>query len=230
LRLDAHQFFTPEHLPEHLASILARNRFDGSIALARTSQETAGLLDLALRHDYIRGVIACPESLDDLDAFQRHPKFVGVWGQSLDFATLAARAVPLDVLLPASGVLPLVERYPELRIALVHLGLPDGSDAWYRAIEKLAQSPHVYVKASGLITQFPRPWNAACVRPFVQHALSVFGPQRVMFGSDWPACLPDSIWKETLAAFTQSIGAQTMEARESMLGGAACRFYGIENQ
>lgn len=48
-----------------------------------------------------------------------------------------------------------------------------------------------------------------------------------MFGSDWPSCLPDAIWKETLAIFTQAIGAQSLETREDLLGGTAQRFYGI---
>ena len=83
------------------------------------------------------------------------------------------------------------------------------------------------MKASGLITQFPQPWKAGRFLPYVRHALNCFGPGRLMFGSDWPACLPVSTWKETLAAFTQAIGAQSVEAREEMLGGVACRFYGI---
>ena len=48
-----------------------------------------------------------------------------------------------------------------------------------------------------------------------------------MFGSDWPASLPDHTWKENLALFTQSIGAQTIEVREQLLGGTAARFYAI---
>ena len=58
--------------------------------------------------------------------------------------------------------------------------------------------------------------------------LRVFGPRRVMFGSEWPTCLPDAIWKEALAIFTQALGSQSMETREELLGGAAQRFYGIE--
>jgi L-fuconolactonase len=47
-----------------------------------------------------------------------------------------------------------------------------------------------------------------------------------MYGSDWPSYLPVGTWKEALAAFTQAIGAQTMEVREQLLGGTAMRFYG----
>jgi predicted TIM-barrel fold metal-dependent hydrolase len=48
-----------------------------------------------------------------------------------------------------------------------------------------------------------------------------------MFGSDWPAGLPDTAWKASLAAFTQAIGAQTIDVREELLGGTAERFYGL---
>ena len=64
--------------------------------------------------------------------------------------------------------------------------------------------------------------------PAVRAALAAFGPQRVMFGSDWPTYLPVGTWKEALAAFTQAIGPQTMETREHLLGGTARRFYGLD--
>jgi L-fucono-1,5-lactonase len=73
----------------------------------------------------------------------------------------------------------------------------------------------------------PRPWKAEPLVPYVRHVLRAFGPRRVMFGSAWPACLPESVWKETLAIFTQAIGAQPLEVREELLGGTAGRFYGI---
>ena len=56
---------------------------------------------------------------------------------------------------------------------------------------------------------------------------AVFGPARLMFGSDWPNHLPEVSWKVSLAAFTQSIGAQPIETREQLLGGTAQRFYGL---
>jgi L-fuconolactonase len=88
--------------------------------------------------------------------------------------------------------------------------------------------PNVFCKISGLLTEVEQlPWRAAPIRPFVQHALAVFGPERLMFGSEWPVRLPDVTWKESLAAFTQSIGAQSLEVREQLLGGTAREFYGL---
>ena len=57
--------------------------------------------------------------------------------------------------------------------------------------------------------------------------LALFGPDRLMFGSDWPNGLPEHAWKAQLALFTQSIGAQTIEVREQLLGGTAARVYGV---
>ena len=102
---------------------------------------------------------------------------------------------------------------------------------WGRSAELLppsaAQHPNLFAKISGLITDVPGQWKAAEFQPAVRAALAAFGPERVMYGSDWPSYLPEGTWKEALAAFTQSIGAQTLETREQLLGGTARRFYRI---
>ena len=224
MRLDAHQFFTPEHTAEHLASILKRNRFDGSIAVARSAEETGWFLKLAEQYKFIRGVVGAGPP-GQLAQGAAHPKLVAeAWTGS------GTPRLPLEV---ASAPLAqqLAERFPGTRIAIVHLGFPplgvEDGGVWARDLERAAQFPEVFCKLSGLTTLAPKPWNAAGLRPYVRHVLRVFGPRRAMFGSDWPAGLPDIIWKEALAAFTQSIGAETMETREHLLGGTAARFYGI---
>jgi len=208
LRLDAHQYFTPEHTPEHLEPILKRNKFGGSIAIARDEEDTRRLVELTAKHAFIRGVVGCGE--------MEHPKLVG-----------QLRYEVRD----AAGALRLMDEEPGRRIAILGLGSPPAGgaawDAWASAMERAAVCPDVFCKASGLLSLAPKPWKADALRPCVQHVLRVFGPRRVMFGSDWPSCLPDAIWKEALAIFTQAIGAQPMEVREELLGGTAQRFYGI---
>ena len=229
MRLDAHQHFTPEHTPEHFESILKRNRFDGSIAVAAGARDTAQLLEAATRFDFICGVVGWgePEEIGDWHA---HPKLRGVaaapdWPVSV-FEQMAAWGLPVELEdLPAA--IELGQKVPSLGVAIVHLGLPEECPDWERAIEEAARNPRFAVKASGLITHGPKPWSAARFRPWVQHALRAFGRERVMFGSDWPRTLPDNVWKQALAAFTQAIGPQSMETREWLLGGAAARFYGI---
>jgi len=108
---------------------------------------------------------------------------------------------------------------PGLTLVVDHLGHPPTA-AWPLDMECAAACPNVYCKLSGL-AMFVEP------RPYVQRALSLFGPARLMFGSDWPNGLPEHTWKSALAAFTQAIGAQPIDVREQLLGATAARVYGI---
>jgi L-fuconolactonase len=58
--------------------------------------------------------------------------------------------------------------------------------------------------------------------------LSLFPPERLIFGSDWPVCLLAGTWKQMFAAFTQACGPIPSEQREQILGGTAARFYSLE--
>jgi L-fuconolactonase len=242
LRIDSHVCFSANHPPEHLRAILARNRFDGAIlvvdggaggdtgrALPETGPHIAGLI---VRHGSADG--------HALDEYQRDGRFRGICatldgGMPQAAEELARRRIPLDLeMRPGDfpALLRLTARLPDLRLAINHLARPAfhlaPTEEWLRGMESAAQWPNVFCKISGLLTEVDRlPWSAAPIRPFVQHALRVFGPRRLMFGSEWPVRLPDVTWKESLAAFTQSIGANSIEVREQLLGGTASAFYGL---
>jgi L-fuconolactonase len=95
-------------------------------------------------------------------------------------------------------------------------------------MERLAAFPQIFVKLSGMITLAnSRSWTADHLKPYVSHVIRVFGPDRLIFGSDWPVCLLAGTWKQVLAAFTQSLGPLPQPIREKLLGGTAQRFYGI---
>ena len=233
MRIDAHVYFSPDHPPEHLQAILARNRFDGAILVVGSAPfpETGRHISGILARLAGAGATVPEECLAD-------PRFRGVVASLRDgipaiAEELSRHDLSLDIEMRTEhfpALLSLARRLPDLRIAIDHLARPDfkspPNDAWLRGMESAASLPNVFCKASGLLTEVEQlPWKAASIQPFVQHALAVFGPHRLMFGSEWPARLPDVIWKENLAAFTQSIGAQTMEVREQLLGGTAAGFY-----
>jgi L-fuconolactonase len=243
VRIDSFQSFTADHPPEHFGPILARNRFDGSIAIEQHPSDPRHLLSLVRDHRFVKAAIPCVD-LDDpklpilLDELGQSPKFRGVFHRLGDaipagLAELARRNLSLDLLARAAQ-LPLAAgiaaRLPDLHLAIVHLGWPaiasGQTDHWARDIAALARFPRVCCKASGLVELAPAPWKGADLRPYVQHVLAAFSPGRVMFGSGWPAGLPDHAWKEALALFTQAIGAQPIGVREELLGGVAQRFYG----
>ncbi|SRR5579864_6720701 len=245
-------------LPHDLHPILERNRFDGSVVVQANVviEETRWLLELAAQHDFVRGVVGWVDLTDPrigetLDELQRHAKFKGVrhlvhdepdanWLMRDDvlrgLGELARRGIPYDLLLRPAH-LPLVprvaERIPELRMVIDHIAKPliaaQRMNGWAEGMEAAAKIPHVYCKLSGMITEDdPRGWSADHLRPYVQHVMSLFGADRLMFGSDWPVCTLAGTWKEVLAAFTQAVGPQPMQVREKLLGGTTARFYGIE--
>jgi L-fuconolactonase len=230
LRIDSHVLYSPLYPPEHLQAILTRNRFDGAMLVGQFP-------NLPVDHPHIAGLVV---PMGRLAEYLNHPKLRGVCcrpagGIPAGLDELARRGLTLDLELE-TGHLPVVQRIaeqaPTVRIAIDHLARPPFSSGltaeWVRGMEAAARLPNVFCKVSGLLTGQPSPWTAAPLRPFVQHVLSVFDSSRVMFGSEWPACLPAATWKETLAAFTQSIGAHAIEVREQLLGGTAVRFYGLE--
>jgi L-fuconolactonase len=245
-------------LPDRLERILTRNRFEGSVAVQANTlpAETHWLLELAGDNEFIRAVVGWVDLTDprlgsELDELQKHPKFKGVrhpvhdeaddqWLMRADvlagLAELARRGLPYDLLLRPQH-LPLVpriaERVPDLRMVIDHIAKPpiaaQAHEPWARDIEAASRLPQVYCKLSGMITEAdPKSWMAEHLRPYVNHVMRIFGPDRLMFGSDWPVCMLAGTWKEALAAFTQTIGAQPTEAREKLLGETARQFYGIQ--
>jgi L-fuconolactonase len=238
-RIDSHQHFTREYLPSLLFPILQRNRFDGSVVVASrpSVEETRWLLGLAAEYDFIRAVVgwadlAHPRVGEVLDEYQQHPKFRGLcyWFDGAlpqGLAELQRRGLTLDV--SAGFTREIVEGFPDLRVAIDHVGTGRGADQVTATVPLgVAQYANLFAKISGLITHAPGQWKAAEFQPAVRAALAAFGPERVMYGSDWPSYLPVGTWKESLAAFTQAIGPQTLETREHLLGGTARRFYRLD--
>ena len=203
MRIDAHHSCSERYPLDHLGSILARNRFAGSILVGAPAPAP----------DFVRGIIV------PADRFVSDPRICGVQARRLADVANAPPHLPLDLLdlLPQVGEI--AARDPGRTLVIDHLGAP-ATEAWPQLMEAAARLPQVCCKLSGLM-RFPDP------RPYVRHALRLFGPRRLMFASDWPNALPEYTWKATLALFTQSIGAQTIETREELLGGTAARVYGI---
>ena len=203
MRIDAHHSCSGQYPLAYLESILKRNRFDRSILVGRVGPTP----------EFVGGIIV------PIDQLTEDAKVRGVQVNRLALVDQAPPNLPLDVLHLLPHVPEIAGRRPERAVVIDHLGFP-ATDTWAADLERAAQFPNVYCKLSGL-TLFGEP------RPYVQRAVSLFGPARLMFGSDWPNGLPEYTWKSNLAAFTQAIGAQPIEVREQLLGGTAARVYGI---
>ncbi|MEU7978802.1 amidohydrolase family protein [Micromonospora sp. NPDC049081] len=123
---------------------------------------------------------------------------------------------------------------PEVRFVLDHLGKPalggTALDGWARDLHALAGAANTTAKLSGLVTEVHRaPWTPQDLRPAVDHALDAFGPDRLMFGSDWPVCLLASSyprWVDTLAKLLDPLGD---EERAAIWRHTARRVYRLES-
>jgi L-fuconolactonase len=245
-------------MPEDLLPILERNHFDGSVVVQATTHagEAPWLLDLAAKHPFIRGVVAWVDLTDPqlgktLDALQKNRRFKGVRHPVHDepnnrwllrpevvngLKELERRSIPYDLLLRPQhlpAAIELVDKVPKLRMVIDHIAKPliakRQMDGWAQDMERIAKAPNLFVKLSGMITEAePKAWTSDHLRPFVQHTYKLFGPDRCMFGSDWPVCLLAGIWKEVLAAFTQALGPLPQETRNKVVGETAARFYDLE--
>jgi L-fuconolactonase len=127
---------------------------------------------------------------------------------------------------------------PEVSFVLDHLGKPRlggaadaGTDlaAWRRGLAARAPRPNVTAKLSGLVTEARwDAWEADDLRPAVDHALEVFGPERLMFGSDWPVCLLASDYGGWLDTLGDLLAGLDPDEAAAVWAGTARRVYQLE--
>ena len=97
--------------------------------------------------------------------------------------------------------------------------------AWRALMAPLAALPQVHCKLSGLVTEIGSHWHIDTLRPYVETVLELFGPQRVMWGSDWPVLNLAADYPRWAEATDTLLKNRTAEQRDAVLGGNAIRFY-----
>lgn len=128
----------------------------------------------------------------------------------------------------------LARELPAVTFVLDHLGKPRVTDGraglreWQALIAPLAGHPNVAAKLSGLVTEASwDTWRPADLRAYVDIALDLFGPDRLMFGSDWPVCLLAASYGQVRQAMEECLGQLGEAGRAAVLGGTAARWYGL---
>jgi L-fuconolactonase len=149
---------------------------------------------------------------------------------------VAAAGLAFDLLvrpreLPAA--IEIVGALPELRFVIDHLAKPpirDGAlEPWATLMERFGPLENATCKVSGLVTEADwQTWTVDDLAPFVRHALDVFGPARVMFGSDWPVCLLAAPYPRVVEAARALTSALNEKEQESVFGGVAARIYRLD--
>lgn len=189
------------------------------------------------------------ERLADL---QQRPRFCGVrnlihdrpdphWLLRRDvdegLGLLERAGVPFDVvgILPEhlEAVLAISERHPDLDIVIDHLNKPPiglaNHEPWASLMTRVAANPRVRGKVSGLYaaTGDPADWTVDAIRPILDHVLDAFGPDRLMYGGDWPVSLIAGGYTRVWAGIDELLGGLDAADRDLILAGTARSFYSL---
>jgi L-fuconolactonase len=246
-----------DFLPADLDPELKQADLAGTVAVqARQNlHENDFLLALASAHPVIKGVVGWidlqkDEVEDQLRSLARQPKFVGVRHVVQDepdenfvlrpgfirgISRLKQFHLTYDLLvfprqLPAC--LKLVRQFPEQAFVLDHMAKPlireQKFSPWKEQVAELAKFPNVLCKISGIVTEANwQGWSADDFRPYLDHVFEIFGPDRLMYGSDWPVCLLAGKYQQVFDLANDYIRQFPAELQKKVLGENATRFYSL---
>jgi L-fuconolactonase len=243
-----------EYIPERLAPELRAAGVAGTIVVqaADSVDETRFLLALADATEFVVGVTGWapldrPEGLESLAglAANEHlravrpmlhdlpdPEWItrpavrdslrGLVGLGLRFEVLSRT----EHLAPVARVL---AELPELPAVVDHISKPvfrwDEDGAWRDGMARLAERPGTCCKLSGLVTEVGPGWTPATFEPYASFVLETFGPDRVMFGSDWPVCRLAAEYGDVVGLAEHLTASLAPAEAEAVWRGTAERFY-----
>lgn len=209
-----------------IADLMARpgSPLRGAISAARPESDGfEAWLDRVDRR-VVRGVRrvlhVVPDAVSQDEGFRRNLRKLGRAGLPFDICMLQ-RQLPLAIAL--------VDTCPDTVFILDHCGVPDiafGSfDNWASSISRIAERPNVNAKISGITAYGPQNWTLQMLGPYVEHLIQVFGPGRIVWGSDSPVCTLQSSVSEWVASTFALLQDQSQADRELMLSRNAERIW-----
>ena len=249
-----------DYLPEALEPVLKENGVSKTVLVQASNSlaETYWLLGLAERHQFIAGVVGWvdltdPELETELEVLTANVAFKGVrhlvesepaddWlvqPKVLEgLRILAKHHVTYDLLVHTrhlKHVKTVAESCPDLRLVIDHMAKPPIAsgevDEWARELKDVAAYPKIFCKLSGLVTEANlTTWSKDDLRPFVDRALESFGPQRMMFGSDWPVSLLAASYDQVLDSFQSLLQDLNEQERARIFDDNASEFYQLRSE
>jgi L-fuconolactonase len=240
--------------PADLAPLLAVHDIERSILVqaAPTEAETAYLLDIAEKTPFVAGVVGwtdfdAPDVAERIATLAADPLLVGLRPMVQDipddgwlarpeltsaFEAMIANGLVFDALLKPrhiAAMITVLERHPDLACVIDHGAKPDlvsGDLAgWRTGITALAADPRLTCKLSGLVTEAGLDWTLETLRPVVEHLLATFGPERLIFGSDWPVVTLRASYAQWVEAAETLLAGLTEAQRIAVFGGNAAKLY-----
>ena len=247
--------FTPENLRPQLKQAGVDNTI--LVQSLNDMDETREFLDIARAVDYVSGVIgwvpltdpsACARAIEELKprgklvgirpliAYEPNPDWL-LQSSVRDSLGLLVQADLVFEAIPVNdrqfeAVLKVTTAMPELKVALNHLGNPPvpekGWEPWATYIRRVAELPNMSIKLSaGLALVIKWKWSTEEIRPYADYVIELFGPERVMAGSNWPVVELGGTFGEVWTGIKELIASLTPAERAAVLGGSAQRIYRI---
>jgi L-fuconolactonase len=228
-----------------------------AVQAADCEAETRFLLDESARADFVAGVVGWIPLADPATAatalarFASHPgRLVGVRHLIHDepdpdwvvqesvlesLALLAAQGLAFDLSAfqarHLEHVVRFAERVPGLRVVICHYGMPRADlgdwEPWASVFARAASNPDACVKISGLDLFLGGP-DVERMRRYFEHALACFGPERMLWASNWPVSLQGRGYRELLDTAQKLVAPLSASQRGAILGGNALRVYGLD--
>jgi L-fuconolactonase len=255
---DSMQQIRRDFLPSDLEQELRKVGIDGVVSVqARQSvEETNWLLLLAEEHDFIKGVVgwvplADPNVRTYLEVLSGNKKLKAVrhvvQAESDDafllrgdfnagISALTEFDLVYDILVferHLSHVIKFVDRHPEQKFVLDHIAKPrikeNLIDDWAAQMCQLGRRENVFSKISGMVTEADfNSWSVEQLKPYWDMTLAAFGPNKLMFGSDWPVCLVASEYDRWFYTVAELASYLSIDEQAKLFGETACEVYGLE--
>jgi len=246
-----------DFLPSDLEEVYFKNGINGCVAVQadQTLDETDFLLKLANENDFIKGVVGWCDLRssaveEDLESYSSQEKLKGwrhiVQGEA-DHNFLIRpdflRGISLlekynhvyDILIfphQLGAALELVKHFPNQKFVIDHMAKPyikDGFyEGWATLMTEIASYENVSCKVSGMITEAEySTWTPKQIEPYMTLVLNSFGPERLLFGSDWPVCLVAGNYGKVKSLVTEFIKILSLSEQELIMGQNAIKFYNL---
>ena len=245
-----------DFLPADLEPVLAQNGIDGCVAVqaAQSEDETLFLVNMAQSYDIVKGVVGWVDLQSDglrerLDFLSQYTAIKGyrhvAQAEPEDFLMrpavisgirqLADFKLTYDILIypnQLKAALQLVRAVPEVRFVIDHMAKPyikkGDINRWSSFMTEMARNPHVSCKVSGLVTEADwHDWSKRDFFPYLDVVFEQFGPDRLLFGSDWPVCLVAANYTQVKTLIDQYIEPWGEDVRAKVFGENAISFYNL---
>ncbi|MBN2658001.1 MAG: amidohydrolase family protein [Spirochaetales bacterium] len=227
-----------------------------AVQARQTLEETEWLLSLSGTDRTVAGVVGwvplrSPVVREHLERLKEHGKLAGVRHVIQDepdpgfilrndfnegISVLRDLGLSYDILvteIQLPQTVAFVKGHPDQPFIIDHIAKPDirsGSfENWSRYMTELAAFENVNCKLSGMVTEADwNNWTITNLKPYLDKMLESFGPDRLMFGSDWPVCLVAGGYKKWFRALDSYLSGLSEAEREGIYSSNAARFYGVE--